>query len=80
MAGVGGQAAALPVAWRRSRMSDPMLYRQSDPIPAAELEALAREVRRLRPDGRNPEPFYEARSDIVAGLLRLRGIEPGNCR
>jgi hypothetical protein len=29
------------------------------PTPSAELEALAGMVRRLRPDGRNPELFYE---------------------
>jgi hypothetical protein len=38
---------------------------------AAELDRLAHLVRRLRPDGRNPEPFYEARSEAVAGLVAL---------
>jgi hypothetical protein len=48
-----------------------MLARAPDPTPADELEVLAAEVRRLRPDGRNPEPFYEARSEIAGALMRL---------
>jgi hypothetical protein len=39
--------------------------------PAKELDRLAGMLRRLRPDGRNPEPFYEARSEIAAGMQRL---------
>jgi hypothetical protein len=38
---------------------------------AAELLALASAVARLRPDWRNGEAFYEARSEIIAVLRRL---------
>ena len=48
-----------------------MLTRPPDPAPAAELEALAGEVRRLRPDWRDAEGFYEARSEIAGALMRL---------
>jgi hypothetical protein len=42
-----------------------------DPTPASELETLAAAVRRLRPDWRDAEAFYEARSEIAGSLLRL---------
>ena len=48
-----------------------MFARSPDPTPADELEQLAAQVRRLRPDGRNPEPFYELRSEIAGALMRL---------
>jgi hypothetical protein len=38
---------------------------------AAALEALAGRVARLRPCWTNPEPFFEARSEIVAELRQL---------
>lgn len=43
----------------------------TQPDPSHELEQLASMVRQMRPDGRNPEPFYETRSEVVAALLRL---------
>jgi hypothetical protein len=41
----------------------------ADAAPSAELEQLAAEVRRLRP--LHSEEYYEQRSEIVAGLMRL---------
>lgn len=35
------------------------------------LETLADDLRRLRPDGRDPERFHQAKSDIEAGLREL---------
>lgn len=35
------------------------------------LQALARRVDRLRPDWRNPERYFEDRSDIARELHRL---------
>jgi hypothetical protein len=50
--------------------------------PVAELDRLAAMVRRLRPDGRNPEPFYELRSEISGALTALsrRLVAPGITR
>jgi hypothetical protein len=48
-----------------------MLTRAPDPTPAAELERIAGEVRRLRPDWRDAEAFYETRSEIAGALMRL---------
>jgi hypothetical protein len=42
-----------------------------DPEPSDELEALAALVRRLRPDWRDSEGFYELRSEITGALTRL---------
>lgn len=42
-----------------------------DPTPADELETLAAQVRRLRPDWRDAEGFYELRSEIAGSLMRL---------
>jgi hypothetical protein len=47
-----------------------MLIRAPD-TPAAELEALAAQVRQLRPDWRSAEDFYERRSEIIGGLRKL---------
>jgi hypothetical protein len=41
------------------------------PTPADELAALAGMVRRLRPDWRDAEGFYELRSEITGSLTRL---------
>jgi hypothetical protein len=45
--------------------------------PARELETLAETVRRLRPDWRNAEQFYEARSEVVGGLKRRARVLDG---
>jgi hypothetical protein len=45
--------------------------------PSRELEDLAQAVRRLRPDWRNAEAFYEARSEVVGGLKRLARVLDG---
>jgi hypothetical protein len=37
----------------------------------ARLTALAHRLARLRPDGRNPEPFYEERSELKAEALAI---------
>jgi hypothetical protein len=47
-----------------------MLIRPPDPTPA-ELADLAVMVRRLRPDWRDAEDFYELRSEITGALMRL---------
>jgi hypothetical protein len=47
-----------------------MLSRPPD-TPSEELEQIAAMVRRLRPDWRDAEQFYEVRSEVVAGLLKL---------
>lgn len=39
--------------------------------PAAQLRALARDVRRLRPDWRLPERYFENRDEIENRLQRL---------
>jgi hypothetical protein len=45
--------------------------RDGEPSAADELAALAGQVRRLRPDWRDAEAFYEARSEITGALMRL---------
>jgi hypothetical protein len=49
----------------------PMLETAPDPTPADELAELAGMVRRLRPDWRDSESFYELRSEIAGALMRL---------
>jgi hypothetical protein len=41
------------------------------PTAADELADIARAVRRLRPDWRDAEAFYELRSEIAGALMRL---------
>jgi hypothetical protein len=41
------------------------------PTAADELVALAAQVRRLRPDWRDAEGFYELRSEISGALMRI---------
>lgn len=41
------------------------------PTPAAELDALAARVSRLHQGHRDPEAFYEQRSEIAGELRRL---------
>jgi hypothetical protein len=42
-----------------------------DCTPSAELEELVQQVRRLRPEWRDADSFYERRSEIAGALLRL---------
>ena len=50
----------------------------SSPVsPARELEDLAQYVRRLRPDWRDAQAFYEARSEVIGGLKRLARVLDG---
>jgi hypothetical protein len=42
-----------------------------DPDPATELAELAGQVRRLRPDWNRMDGYYEQRSELAAGLMRL---------
>lgn len=44
-----------------------------DRILRAKLDELASRVRRLTVSARNPEKFFEDRSEIAAELLRLAG-------
>jgi hypothetical protein len=41
------------------------------PEAAERLETLADQLRRLRPDHRKPERYYETKSEIEAELRRL---------
>jgi hypothetical protein len=43
----------------------------ASPTTAYKLVALAAQVRRLRPDWRDAEGFYELRSEIAGALMRL---------
>lgn len=45
--------------------------RHAEPTPAAALDALAARVARLHQGHRNPEAFYEQRSEIAGELRRL---------
>jgi hypothetical protein len=40
-------------------------------VPADALHELARMVRRLSPDRRNPERFHEEKSEVAASLIRI---------
>lgn len=40
-------------------------------VTAHELHELARVVRRLSPDRRNPERFHEEKSEVAASLIRI---------
>ena len=40
-------------------------------VPADALHELARMVRRLSPDRRNPERFHEEKSEVAACLIRI---------
>lgn len=46
------------------------------PLPDV-LEDLARRLRTLAPDHRNPEAFHERKSDLVDALRRLAARERG---
>lgn len=46
------------------------------PSPAERLATLAREIGRLAPDWRDPERYYEARSELAEEARRLaRALE-----
>jgi hypothetical protein len=45
--------------------------RDGEPSAADELLGLAAAVRRLRPDWRDAEAFYELRSEVVAAITRI---------
>jgi hypothetical protein len=42
-----------------------------DTTPAAELDRLAGMLRRLRPDWRDGEQFYELRSEVIGGIQQV---------
>jgi hypothetical protein len=56
---------------RKWPSSVPVLEHRNAPDAHRELHELAGRVRRLLPDWRDPERFFEARSEIAAALARL---------
>lgn len=49
--------------------------------PAAVARAIARDVRRLRPDWRSPERYFENRDEIETRLRRLaRELDKSNAQ
>ncbi|QPT09275.1 hypothetical protein [Sphingomonas paucimobilis] len=49
--------------------------------PSHRLAAISKQVDRLRPDWRNPERYFEERSDIERALRAVaREVEKGNQR
>ena len=46
------------------------------PTPAERLERLARQIRNLSPDWRDPRRFYERRDDLAAEATRVAADLP----
>jgi hypothetical protein len=59
-------------AWRHGRANPSPAQRPAAPADwRAELEAVAAQLQRLSPDGRRPESYFEAKSELVGRLRRL---------